>query len=57
VDRMGAIGAEVAAAGGTPSQAQVAELQGIQKALRRVGLTDAFLLIFAVLAMATARFL
>lgn len=57
VGRMAAIGAEVAAAGGPPSQAQVAELQGIQKALRTIGLTDAVLLIFAVVAMATARFL
>jgi uncharacterized membrane protein len=57
VNRMSAIGAEVAAAGGTPSQAQMAEIQGIQHTLRRIGLTDAVLLIFAVVAMAAARFL
>ena len=57
VQRMGAIGAEVAAAGGPPSQVQLAEIQGIQHSLRRIGLTDAVLLIFAVVAMATARFL
>jgi uncharacterized membrane protein len=57
VDRMGAIGADVAAAGGTPSQAQLAEIQGIQHSLRRIGLVDMLLLTFAVLTMATARFL
>jgi uncharacterized membrane protein len=57
VDRMAAIGGEVAAAGGTPSQSQLAEIQGIQHSLRTIGLVDMILLTFAVVAMAAARFL
>lgn len=57
VERMGAIGAEVQASGGPPSQAQMAEVQGIQHELRNIGRVDLVLLTIAVVAMAIARYL
>jgi len=55
--RMGAIGQEMAASGGAGSPALMTEMQAIQKRLHRVSVIDFYLLTFALVAMATARFL
>lgn len=55
--RMGAIGQEMGASGGAPSNALMAEMQALQKRLRLVSQIDVVLLTFALLAMATARYL
>jgi hypothetical protein len=54
--RAGAIEAEVAAAGGVASQAQLAELDGIRTKLGRFAMADLVLLGTAVVTMATARY-
>jgi len=56
VDRLTSIGAEIRAAGGPPSEAQLAELHAVQRRLRTIGLVDLILLIVAVIAMAGARY-
>jgi uncharacterized membrane protein len=56
VDRLAAIGAEIRAGGGPPTEAQVAELRAVQRRLRSIGLVDLILLIVAVIAMASARY-
>lgn len=57
VDRVGALGAEMRAAGGPPSQPQLDEMAGLQARLHRVGLIDAILLTVAVALMAISRYL
>lgn len=57
VDRMGALGAEIAASGGPPSPQQGAQLHALETRLRNVGRIDIVLLTLAVLAMAAARYL
>lgn len=57
VDRMGAIGQEIAMAGGPPSDAQASEIQRLGARLSLIGRIDLVLLTVAVVAMATARFL
>ncbi len=57
VDRLGAIGAEMKAAGGPPSEALMSELHAVQARLRTIGLVDLVLLAVAVIAMASARYL
>jgi uncharacterized membrane protein len=57
VDRMGALGAEIAASGGPPSPQQGAQLLALETRLRNVGRIDIVLLTLAVLTMATARYL
>jgi uncharacterized membrane protein len=57
VERMGAVGAEVQASGGPPSEDQAAELERLTHRLGLLGRVDAVLLGFTVLAMATARYL
>jgi uncharacterized membrane protein len=56
-DRMGALGVAVQASGGPPSEEQAAEMQRIGSRLQAVGLLNSVLLIFATVAMATARYL
>jgi hypothetical protein len=55
--RMGAIGAEIAAAGGTPSAAHRAEMERLQARTAGASRIIAALLFFAVAAMALARYL
>lgn len=57
VGRMGAIGQAIAMSGGPPTDAQVSEMQKLGAKLALVGRVDLVLLIVAVVAMATARFL
>jgi hypothetical protein len=56
VERMLAIGREVAASGGPPSPEQAAALGAIQEQLGRYGIASFSLLAIAVLAMAVARY-
>ena len=56
VDRLGALGQAIAAAGGPPSPAQVAELQKIDKEMSLIGRVDFAMLAIALLTMATARY-
>ncbi len=55
--QLGAIGAEIKAAGGPPSDALMARMHATQERLRLIGLVDIVLLVFAVVAMASARYL
>jgi hypothetical protein len=57
VDRLGALGAEIQAAGGQPSEVQATQLQAVDRKLKTVGRLNMGLLTLAVLAMATARYL
>lgn len=57
VDRLEALGAELQASGGPPSESQAAELGRLDTRLRVAGLTMVVLLTTTVLAMATARYL
>src|SRR5918999_2220573 len=45
VDRLAAIGAEIKAAGGPPSERQLAELHAVQRRLRTIGGVDVVLLL------------
>jgi hypothetical protein len=56
-ERIGEIGKTVAASGGPPSAGQMAEMQQLQARLTKVATWTAYLLGFAVLAMAAARYL
>jgi uncharacterized membrane protein len=56
-ERMGEIGAAVQASGAPPSREQAEEMQAIQRGLRTLGMVNVALLIVAVVAMATARYL
>jgi hypothetical protein len=57
VGRIGAIGQAIAGSGNPPTDAQVSEMQQLGARLTLVGRMDLVLLIVAVVAMATARFL
>jgi hypothetical protein len=57
VDRLGALGAEIQASGGQPSEAQAAALHAVDTKLKTVGRLNMALLTVAVVAMATARYL
>jgi len=57
VDRMLAIGREVAASGGPPTPAQAAELAAIQSTQKTMSTASLSLLAIAVVAMAVARYL
>ena len=52
-----AIGAEIKAAGGPPSPELESRMHATQKRLRLIGMIDIVLLLFAVIAMASARYL
>jgi uncharacterized membrane protein len=54
--RMTALGQAIAAAGGPPTPAQVAELNRLDKEMNFIGRVDFVLLLVALLAMATARY-
>lgn len=55
--QLGAIGAEIRAAGGPPSGELAARMHATQERLRRIGMIDIVLLVFAVVAMASSRYL
>lgn len=55
--QLAAIGAEVRAAGGLASDELGARMHSTQERLRLIGMIDIVLLVFAVVAMATARYL
>ena len=57
VERVGAIGAEMKAAGGPPSAELIGRLQAAQERLRRIGLITLALLVVTVIGMASARYL
>jgi hypothetical protein len=57
VDRLGALGAEIQASGGQPSEAQAAALHAVDTKLKTVGRLNMALLTVAVVAMAIARYL
>ena len=57
VARMGEVSGAVAANGGPPSQEQAAELQALGRRTRSLGWVNISLLLIAVVAMATARYL
>ena len=56
VDRLGALGQAIGAAGGPPSPAQAAELHKIDKEMSLIGRVDFAMLAIALLTMATARY-
>ena len=56
VERVVALGGEIAASGGSPTPEQQSRMDQLAKALERHGKTDLLLLVLAVLAMATARY-
>lgn len=55
-ERLGAIGAELAIAGGPPSGAQATELQQLDAEMTRIERVDVALLMIALVTMATARY-
>jgi hypothetical protein len=57
VDRLGALGAEIQASGGQPSEAQAAQLHAVDSRLKTAGRFNMALLTLAVVAMAVARYL
>jgi hypothetical protein len=57
VEKVGAIGAEMTAAGGPPSGELMARMHAAQERLRRIGLMTLGLLAVTVIAMASARYL
>jgi hypothetical protein len=57
MDRMGAVGQEIATSGGQPTPSQASEMQRLQARLVLIGRVSMVLLTIAVVAMATARFL
>ena len=57
IDRMGALGQEIASSGGPPTPEQAAELQRLQARTVLVGRVSLVLLAVAVVAMAIARYL
>lgn len=57
IEAVGAVAAEINAAGGPPSPELAARMHAAQERLRRIGLIDLILIGFAVLTMATARYL
>lgn len=57
VKRLGALGAEIGAGGGTPTAEQAARMHRIESTLQRFGAINLVLLTVAVVAMASARYL
>jgi uncharacterized membrane protein len=57
VDRIGALGQEIAASGGQPTPPQASEMQLLQARFVQMGRLSMVLLTIAVVAMAIARFL
>jgi uncharacterized membrane protein len=57
MDRMGALGQEIAASGGQPSPSQVSEMQRLQARMVTIGRVSMVLLTIAVVTMAASRFL
>jgi uncharacterized membrane protein len=55
VDKLAAIGAEIKAGGGPPTEAQQRALLDVQHALRRIGTIDIVLLAIAVVGMVSAQ--
>ncbi|MBA2444511.1 MAG: hypothetical protein H0V49_04180 [Nocardioidaceae bacterium] len=55
--KVSAIAAEIRAAGGPPSGEGMARMHAVQQRLRLIGTIDLVLLVFAVVAMASARYL
>jgi hypothetical protein len=55
-ERLGALGAQIEAAGGPPTPEQLAELQTLDKELHTLEWVDFILLAIALLTMATARY-
>jgi hypothetical protein len=56
VERMLALGAQIAQAGGTPNPEQAGEMQATQARLKAAARTSLALIAFAAFAMATARY-
>ena len=56
-NRIAQLGQEIAAAGGPPSPAQMAEMGQLQAKMREAGIVSAILLAVAVLGMTVARYL
>jgi hypothetical protein len=56
-NRIEQLGMEIAAAGGPPSPAQMAEMGQLQRKMRDAGIVSAILLAVAVLGMSVARYL
>jgi hypothetical protein len=57
VNRMGALGREIAAGGGQPAPSQLSEMQALSVRLERALYRTTYLLILSLLAMAVARHL
>jgi hypothetical protein len=57
VTKMMGLSAQLAAAGGPPPPERMAEVQGLQLRARRASIAALSFLVFAVLAMSTARYL
>jgi uncharacterized membrane protein len=55
--RLQALAAEAKAAGGPPSADLQAQIHAVQERLRMIGVADSVLLVFAVLAMESAKYL
>jgi uncharacterized membrane protein len=56
VKKVGEIGGEMQAAGGPPSAELIGRMHAAQERVRRIGQVDTWLIIVAVLTMATARY-
>jgi uncharacterized membrane protein len=56
IKKVGAIGAEIQAAGGPPSAEVMGRMHAAQERVRRIGQVDTALIIVAILTMATARY-
>ncbi|HEX7950903.1 MAG TPA: hypothetical protein VF494_11185 [Candidatus Limnocylindrales bacterium] len=57
VQKVGALGAEMKAAGGPPSAELMGRMHAAQERVRTIGAIDLVLVLLAVLGMATARYL
>jgi uncharacterized membrane protein len=57
LSRLMAVGAEMKASGGQPSPELAARMHATQERLRLIGMIDIVLLLFSVIAMASARYL
>ena len=55
--KLGKLGAEAAAAGGPPSADLQARIRAVQERLRMIGIIDTVLLLIAVVAMESAKYL
>lgn len=54
--KMGALGGQIGASGGSPTPEQISTLQALEKKLSRAELIDFVMLVIAMLTMATARY-